>query len=131
MPLFDQATITDGPVYRPRRELNSMPYSRGDGKQSPEYGAAYGRLRKYGITHPQYEAMLAEQFNRCAICEETFTGDGHMRASVDHDHSSGAIRGLLCVGCNTGLGNLGDNPEILMRAATYLTRHAGKPGMTS
>lgn len=83
------------------------------------------RLRKeYGMTLDQYDALLAAQRHRCAICGTTdpgFTRHG-TRANfhVDHDHVSGVVRGLLCFPCNKGLGMFKDNPEALMRAALYL-----------
>ncbi len=54
----------------------------------------------FGISVEQFEAILASQDGRCAICRETF---GDRRAAVDHNHDTGAVRGLLCVSCNTRL----------------------------
>lgn len=76
--------------------------------------------RKYGITIDEFGDMLAIQGASCAICGATKpggTGDFH----VDHCHSSGAIRGLLCSNCNRGLGYFRDNPAALISAAGYLT----------
>lgn len=44
---------------------------------------------------------------------------------LDHDHASGAVRGLLCSACNTGMGLLGDNPNLLRIAAQYLEANRG------
>lgn len=81
-----------------------------------------GLLRRYGITVSQYEAMYEQQQGRCALCginSPTF-GPASSRLHVDHDHSTGADRGLLCGACNVALGNFKDNPEVLETAAWYL-----------
>ncbi|MFB8275594.1 endonuclease domain-containing protein [Nocardia colli] len=49
---------------------------------------------------------------------------GKVPLAVDHDHSSGAIRGLLCPRCNAGLGAFGDDPERMLAAIAYLERFA-------
>lgn len=82
-------------------------------------------LRLYGLTPEQYAAMFAEQDGRCAIClePETMTYRGKVKAlSIDHDHESGQVRGLLCAACNFAIGKLRDNPALLRAAADYLER---------
>lgn len=84
---------------------------------------------KFGITPEDYEAMLAAQGRVCAICgrAETRMGNGGQRIrdlSVDHCHVTGKVRGLLCAGCNKGLGHFADRPEWLETAAAYLRRSA-------
>lgn len=59
---------------------------------------------KYGITVEQYDAMLERQEGRCAICRGEDPGGRFGRFAVDHDHATGAVRGLLCMMCNTTLG---------------------------
>ena len=85
------------------------------------------RKQKYGIDEPTYREMLEQQGHRCAICgrEETARTNGRDvdHLSVDHDHATGAIRELLCSGCNKGLGCFRENPAILEAAAEYLRRH--------
>lgn len=76
------------------------------------------RLRKYGLTEQQYEAIGEKQEWVCAIC-----GDDEPTA-VDHCHDSGVVRGLLCHLCNIGLGHFRDSPERLRSAATYLEEFA-------
>ena len=72
---------------------------------------------KYGITMEEFEVMKAEQDGVCAICGTK----GKKELSVDHDHETGMVRGLLCSGgCNPGLGYFKDNPELLRAAAEYL-----------
>jgi hypothetical protein len=80
----------------------------------------YNLRQLYGITIEQFEAMLASQGGRCAICRRPFPSgfDTH----VDHDHATGRVRGVLCGACNNGLGRFGDDPTVLRRAARYLDR---------
>lgn len=81
------------------------------------------RLGKYGLTVAEWEAMLEAQGGVCAICGEPETAKNRTVLAVDHDHATGRARGLLCHRCNRLLGHAGDDPEILRRAADYLTAH--------
>lgn len=76
--------------------------------------------KRYGISEEQYMGMLNAQQERCAICKQK----SHKRLAVDHCHSTGKIRGLLCLGCNSLLGYAKDNIETLMSAREYLINHA-------
>lgn len=86
--------------------------------------ARRANLKKYGITEDQYGEMLREQDGRCAICREQPDGVGKTGKvlHVDHDHKTGAVRGLLCRDCNPALGAFRDSPELLRRAAEYLEK---------
>lgn len=75
--------------------------------------------RQYGISMQQFEALLAFQGGGCAICQKPIDAL-RRRMNIDHDHETNEVRGLLCSGCNTGLGHLGDNVEGLKRALYYL-----------
>lgn len=78
-------------------------------------------LYNHGITLEDYDKMLEEQNGKCKICDSKETGTKHRgRFCVDHDHSTGRIRGLLCFNCNTFLGNAKDDIEILASAIQYL-----------
>lgn len=68
----------------------------------------------YGITVEQYEALADAQGRACAICRKG------KKLLVDHDHATGAVRGLLCLKCNSALGSLGDDVAGLRRALAYL-----------
>jgi len=82
-----------------------------------------GHLRnKFGITHQDYLDMLEAQNGRCKVCG-TDTPKGNGAFHVDHCHSSGKIRGLLCHHCNVGLGNFKDNTSLLLKAILYLNEH--------
>lgn len=87
------------------------------------------RMRKYGINADEYDRMLAEQDGGCAICKRTDSGDKRGgRFHVDHCHNSTAVRGLLCSGCNMGIGKFADDPDRLERAAVYLRARLRAPG---
>lgn len=82
--------------------------------------------KKYSIDFVEYQRMLLEQKGVCASCEkpETRLENGVIRMlSVDHNHTTGAVRGLLCSGCNLAIGYACDDPEVLMKAAAYLRRY--------
>lgn len=81
--------------------------------------------RLYGITLETYDEMLAEQSGACAICGGT-CATGRALA-VDHNHTTGAVRALLCGACNKALGLLRDSPSLLRAAADYLDKHNGTP----
>ena len=109
---------------------NTMPHK--DRETRVRYHRSYRRkwqLRyKYGLSMEQYEQLLNSQRNVCAICgqSETRTFRGIVSPlSVDHDHDTGKVRGLLCYGCNAGIGRLKDSPSFLTKAAHYL-RSYGK-----
>lgn len=73
--------------------------------------------RKYGLSRHEYETLLVAQRGCCAVCERR-----HLSLVVDHDHGTGAVRGLLCVNCNFALGELRDDPTMCESAARYLAR---------
>jgi hypothetical protein len=74
---------------------------------------------KYGISGADYDALYEAQGGRCALCRRA-TG-ARKRLAVDHDHKTGAVRGLLCGHCNREIiGRSGDDPEFFERAAEYL-----------
>lgn len=76
---------------------------------------------KYGLTPDDYEEMLGLQDYRCIICTDFFTLKN--RPNIDHNHTTGKVRGLLCNQCNRGIGHLDESIENLARAITYLEAH--------
>lgn len=76
--------------------------------------------RLYGISIEDYESMLTSQNGVCAICQQSCPTGYNL--SVDHDHQTGRVRGLLCVNCNSALGKFQDDPDLLVKAASYLRR---------
>jgi hypothetical protein len=81
-----------------------------------------GKLKRlYNITIEDYDRLLERQENKCAICGcDSTSSRVHNRFSVDHDHKTGEIRGLLCRNCNMSLGGFDDSIELLSRAIYYL-----------
>lgn len=73
-------------------------------------------VRKYGVTLEEYARRYREQRGRCAVCRK----EQERALDVDHDHKTGAVRGLLCTSCNRMIGHAGDNAGRLERAAAYL-----------
>lgn len=115
--------------------LEPVVTARGDYFTSEER-AAYAREwtlnRKYKIRYVEYEAHLKAQNGVCGICEdaESFVNAKTKKLqefSVDHCHSTGTVRGLLCVRCNRMLGYARDDQSILKRAIAYLAKHKITP----
>ncbi len=85
------------------------------------------KLRKYwpGVTWEQallnHKAFLDAQGARCAICSRP--GHPTKGLHVDHCHTTGKVRGLLCYNCNNAIGRLKDDTRILLEAVAYITRH--------
>lgn len=85
-----------------------------------------GVRTRFGITPEKYASMLQVQGGVCAICKQPETAkiQGRVKElSVDHDHRTKKIRGLLCWTCNTTLGKVKDQPKRLRMMADYLERH--------
>lgn len=70
--------------------------------------------RQYGLSVEELELMYKQQENMCKICGL------ENKLAVDHCHTTGRVRGLLCQKCNQGLGNFKDNTEYLLKAIEYL-----------
>jgi predicted RNA-binding Zn-ribbon protein involved in translation (DUF1610 family) len=75
--------------------------------------------KQYGISTQQFAELLEFQGGGCAICAKPIENI-RRRMNIDHDHETNKVRGILCTGCNTGIGHLGDNIEGLKRALYYL-----------
>ena len=75
----------------------------------------------YGVTPDDYERMLEMQNGRCAICRSPADTSFHKRLCIDHNHETGAVRGLLCSKCNSAIGLLNDSPELMYKAAEYVS----------
>ena len=91
-----------------------------------EHALAYMRSRsiaRYGLTDGQYAVLYAQQGGTCAICKQPETAKVRgtvCRLSIDHDHITGQVRGLLCKNCNIAIGNFHNDPTLLIAAAAYL-----------
>ena len=92
-------------------------------KNNPELFFKRAIKRNYNISLNDYNNLLENQKEVCAICGNKETRKTQKRLSVDHDHITGKVRGLLCYNCNLGLGHFKDNPELLKKASSYLVFH--------
>lgn len=112
--------------FRCRKCQNDINNARPNSKKSQKkyYSSDEGKLKRkewqlkrhYNITLEEYDARLRSQNGVCAICKNI----GKKKLSVDHDHNTGIVRGLLCDQCNMALGLLGDSTTNLQNALNYL-----------
>lgn len=73
------------------------------------------------MTLDQFNNMLEQQDHKCKICLGTLPENKPGRFTcIDHDHITGQIRGLLCIECNSGIGFLKENADVVLRAARYI-----------
>lgn len=79
------------------------------------------RFAKYGLTIADYDRMFAEQEGKCLGCLTHVDDCPRQLLCVDHCHTTGKVRGLLCDKCNKALGALGDNVDTLTRLISYLS----------
>lgn len=88
-----------------------------------KYGKKHKPYRKcrYGITDEEFDQLLDAQDGKCKICGTSKWP--HRGPCVDHDHTTGRVRGLLCLNCNRGLGAFMESSAILENALKYLISH--------
>lgn len=112
------------------KSLNEFSFRKDSGEYRPTCKPCRSHesaAKRYGLTVGDVEKMKEEQGNRCAICNthaddiphDTFK---HNPLVIDHCHTTGKVRGLLCPTCNMVLGHAKDNVAILSAAITYLSR---------
>lgn len=85
----------------------------------PDYSRQRRLALLFNLTLEDYDTLLKHQRGRCAVCKK-FPKVGGNRLSVDHNHVSGLVRGLLCWNCNRALGRLKDNLELIEALAEFL-----------
>jgi hypothetical protein len=78
---------------------------------------------RYGITLEVFNQMLVEQESKCYICSVHIDETPKKRLCIDHCHNTGKVRKLLCTKCNTALGQVSENTEILKKMITYINEH--------
>lgn len=86
-------------------------------------GREYHLKREYKLSWEEYVKLWNLQDKCCSICRVSLSllkDENAAIANVDHDHKTGRIRGLLCSGCNVGIGAFRDNPDLLLSAVSYL-----------
>ena len=78
--------------------------------------------RNYGISLKEYSEKLEAQNHKCAICRVELSNGGGL-THLDHNHTTGEIRAILCTNCNRGLGHFKESIENLKSAIIYLDTH--------
>lgn len=132
-----KADIPEGHKYCSRcQTIKPLQKFSGKGGNGSSYcvvcSSAYTHSRRlettYGITAEDYARMLQDQGGKCAICDKKPV---KRRLSVDHNHKTGAVRGLLCTRCNHKLlGSANEDVTILRRAADYLEKYLTESPVT-
>lgn len=127
------ATSARGWQYWCRECTQEYRTARGRPKISPAIQRKWRLWSRYRITSEFYTSLYESQSGRCKICgvakKSWAFHDVKTRKDylvVDHEHSSGVVRGLLCVNCNCALGHFKDNPANLAQALTYLEAASGE-----
>lgn len=110
------------PRHNAREQKRYVPLSKQEQSRNDNW------KRKYGITPADYALMLEKQNGLCAVCETDSPGGGKGFFVVDHCHSSGVVRGLLCWNCNVGAGHLRDDPELVHKMEVYLLQKVNALG---
>lgn len=90
-------------------------------RNNPEVQRAWNLKRYYGMSAERYEQMFEAQGGACAVCSRPGGGTSRSdRLYVDHNHETGAVRGLLCLFCNMALGQLGEDADRIRQLADYI-----------
>lgn len=107
---------------------NATYYSNNSEKVESQKWKYYLRY-KFGIDPEQYSQMIEDQHNQCSICGYSPLDNARKTAKlyVDHNHTTGKIRGLLCMNCNAALGHFREDLTILKKAVNYLENYERKP----
>lgn len=111
-----------------RKNWNKSYYENYQNESFLEFGVTRTRelwlLKKYNLPLEQYISMIKSQDSKCCICNKPFdfTNRNQKHICVDHCHTSGEIRGILCTCCNRGLGGFKDNLQYLEEAIVYLKK---------
>ncbi|WP_415651065.1 endonuclease VII domain-containing protein [Rhodococcus qingshengii] len=87
-------------------------------KENPSFHRDIHLRKAYGMTQDEYDQLMDSQGGCCAICKSSDVDVWH----IDHCHTTGRVRGILCPHCNRGLGMFRDQPQFLRDAALYLER---------
>lgn len=110
------ATVREWRASNPEKAKASCRAWQISNREQVNYTHREARLKSYGISLGQFIGMAVAQEAKCVICR------GQGKLVVDHCHTTGRVRGLLCRKCNLGIGHLKDSPEMLQRALAYLEK---------
>jgi len=110
-------------LYRKKHRNEIRERKKRDYRKNPDAWHSAKLRQMYGLTAQEYIQMFESQNGKCLICKQA---EMHRRRlSVDHEHRTKKVRGLLCVKCNAVLGQVGDSPALLRTAANYLEGKIG------
>ena len=106
-----------------KREQWALRYASRNSSEHAEKQKNRTLRHRYRIDLAEYQRMHAQQQNRCAICNAVGGDTRATRLYVDHNHATGAVRQLLCPGCNQALGIVEQGVERIASLAGYLAKH--------
>lgn len=106
--------------YPKKKAVSAAWYAR-----NKDYWRSSRLLKLYNITVEEFARLEVEQGGVCAICQKPETTKIR-RLSIDHDHTTGRVRALLCGYCNKGIGHFKESPALLARAIEYLRKHGAE-----
>lgn len=106
--------------YRSRPEVKARLKAKAKLRGSRRDARARWLKRKYGLSLADMDRLIIAQQGRCAICCRPFGPARKDLEHIDHCHTTGKIRGLLCHQCNSGIGNFKDAPRLMLAAIAYL-----------
>ena len=113
-------------AYAETARANTAKWRKADVERARNLDYSKHLKRKYGISVEEYERRLSEQNGRCKICNRTpeeVQDKTAWRLAVDHCHTTGKVRGLLCRPCNTAIGQLQESADIIQKALEYVKEH--------
>lgn len=113
-------------VNRAKMIAKTVKYRKEHKEEWLKYSADYRKINKekirfkkilkiYNLTQEEYQNIFLNQDQKCAICKKK-----DFYPAIDHNHITGKVRGILCMNCNSGIGNLGDSIERIEAALNYL-----------
>lgn len=111
--------------YQDTRRIERAKYLREYRKNNPDKTKQHIVKSKYGLSKEKYEELILSSNGLCQSCgePESFMKNGEVRSlSIDHDHNTGAVRGLICNSCNRAIGFAKENADRLQACAEYLRR---------
>jgi len=108
-------------AYNHRKRAYIQEYNATHKDRCNGYKRKYSLRKRYNLSELDYKALFDKQGGKCAICNRHESEFGRSLC-VDHRHSDGVVRGLLCNDCNTTLGKMNDSIERLNSAIQYLSR---------
>lgn len=111
------------PEQAERRKLRNAEWQKNNRDKMSGYYRKHDLKRHYGMTPEVYAALFDAQGGVCSICSKPPEDDKKRRLVVDHSHTSGKVRGLLCICCNRSLQQIENDPDWGTKALNYLARY--------